>query len=90
MHALLNRYWQTNLNRYATADLGEWVGSQDDLLVRAILRGCRAGAFGPSCNADAASAIGFSSGAYMTSRMAFSYPRQFKALAIQVCRAVGC
>ena len=42
------------------------------------------GAFGAGCcNINDMHGVGFSSGAYMTSRMAFSYPNMFKSLSVQ-------
>lgn len=75
------KYWQTNINQYATADLNKWVGSQDDNLVTNLIYECERGTFGP-CDVNRLGAIGFSSGGYMTSRMAMNYQKNFKALVI--------
>jgi len=71
-------YWETNIAPYATS----WSGCADDLLVKAMLADVSAGTFGPL---DAAKlyATGISSGGYMTSRMAVSYPGTFRSLAIE-------
>jgi poly(3-hydroxyoctanoate) depolymerase len=68
-------FWQTNVPLYAQ----NWEGCDDDLLVRALLAGLGAGTFGPS-DATRLYAMGISSGGYMTSRMAVSYPGRFRAL----------
>jgi len=75
------KYWQTNMNTYATADLSKWVGSQDDILVTNLIYECARGTFGP-CDQNRLGAIGFSSGGYMTGRMAVNYQKDFKALVI--------
>ena len=62
--------------------MATWKGSDDDALTVAITAACTAGTFGGPCDVSRMSAIGFSSGAYMTSRMAFNYPGDFKALAV--------
>jgi poly(3-hydroxybutyrate) depolymerase len=71
-------YWQTNIAPYATS----WSGCADDLLVKAMLADVAAGAFG-SLDATKLYATGISSGGYMTSRMAVSYPGKFRSLAIE-------
>jgi pimeloyl-ACP methyl ester carboxylesterase len=74
-------YWETNTNRYATADLSAWLSSEDHRFVEAILQEAAGGRFG-EVDPASISAIGFSSGAYMTSRMAVNYPERFRAFAV--------
>jgi poly(3-hydroxybutyrate) depolymerase len=71
-------YWETNIAPYATS----WSGCADDLLVKAMLADVTAGTFGP-LDATKLHATGISSGGYMTSRMAVSYPGDFRSLAIE-------
>jgi len=71
-------YWETNISPYATS----WSGSADDALVVKMLADIAAGTFGP-LDPHSLYATGLSSGGYMTSRMALSYPGKFKALAIE-------
>jgi hypothetical protein len=40
-------YWETNINRYANANLEVWKESEDHRFVLAILDGARQGEFGP-------------------------------------------
>jgi poly(3-hydroxybutyrate) depolymerase len=72
-------YWLTNIAPYAA----DWSGSPDDVLVQRMLADVKAGTFGP-LDPDSLFATGISSGGYMTSRMAVSYPAgTFRALAIE-------
>jgi len=71
-------YWQTNVAPYAAS----WAGCADDLLVQAMLADVKNGTFGP-LDPTHLYATGISSGGYMSSRMAVSYPGDFKALAIE-------
>jgi poly(3-hydroxybutyrate) depolymerase len=73
-----NTYWQTNIAPYAAS----WIGAPDDLLVKAMLADITDGTFGP-LDPNSLYATGISSGGYMTSRMAVSYPGKFKAFAIE-------
>lgn len=70
-------YWQTNIPPHATA----WAGSEDDVFVRQVFTAIETGALGP-LDAQRLAAMGISSGGFMTSRMAISYPGRFQALAI--------
>jgi dienelactone hydrolase len=70
-------YWQTNVPPYATA----WETSADHQLMLDIFAAIEAGAFGP-IDDEQMYAAGFSSGGYMTSRMAVAYTDRFEALAI--------
>ena len=74
-------YWQTNVNRYAVADLSVWDESEDHGFVEELLRRAEEGSFG-EVNMERVSAIGFSSGGYMTSRMAVNYRHRFKAFVV--------
>eukprot|EP01052_Picozoa_sp_SAG31_P032673 SAG31_NODE_3605_length_4077_cov_12.386124_2_plen_190_part_00 len=74
-------YWQTNMNRYAVADLAVWTESEDHRFVMELLQLVGSGRYGP-VDASRISAIGFSSGGYMTSRMAVNYPFEFKAFVV--------
>jgi dienelactone hydrolase len=74
-------YWETNVNRYAVADLSIWEESEDHRFVEELLRRTDDGEFG-SIDMQRLSAIGFSSGAYMTSRMAVNYPHRFRSFAV--------
>jgi len=71
-------FWQTNIPGLAQAyDLGT-----DYQFISNILAGISLGHFGP-LDRKRQYATGISSGGYNTSRMAVSFPNQFKALAIQ-------
>lgn len=69
--------WQTNLPPTNVL----WEGSADDRLVLALLAAIDDGMFGP-LDGTRLHAMGISSGGFMTSRMAVSYPGRFRALAI--------
>jgi poly(3-hydroxybutyrate) depolymerase len=71
-------YWETNISPYATS----WSGCGDDELMKQLFSDIQGGTFGP-LDASSLYATGISSGGYMTSRMALSYPGMFKALAIE-------
>jgi predicted esterase len=60
-----------------------WEGSSDDTLMRNLFAAIDDdnGPFGP-LNSERLYATGISSGGFMTSRMAVSYPGRFRALAI--------
>jgi len=75
-------YWDTNESPYNTANLVKWEDSPDDELVLALLSGIGEGRFGAGTSLEAVHAVGFSSGGYMTSRMAYNYEGRFKSLAI--------
>ncbi len=78
-------FWNTNIPPYATF----WETSPDHALMEAIFAALAAGDFGP-VNGDAYYATGISSGGYMTSRMAVSYPGRFVALAIAAASYATC
>lgn len=69
-------FWETNVPPYATS----FAGSPDDTLMQNLFKASEAGNFGPIDRAHLY-AMGISSGGYMTSRMAVSYPGKFRALA---------
>lgn len=76
--ALAGTVWETNL----TASAEHWELTSDDAMVRALFVDLEDGVYG-SIDTTALFATGMSSGGYMTSRMALSYPGRFRALAIQ-------
>ena len=71
-------FWETNISPYATS----WSGTGDDELMQKLFTDIAAGTFG-KLDSSSMYATGLSSGGYMTSRMALSYPGKFKALAIE-------
>ncbi len=79
--------WQTNSGL-------PWDSTSDKTFIDALLEGMRAGTFGP-IDLTHLYATGISSGGYMTSRMAVSYPGVFRALIIHSgsyanCSGVAC
>ncbi|HEY1089261.1 MAG TPA: prolyl oligopeptidase family serine peptidase [Archangium sp.] len=74
--------WQTN----TTFD---WDASSDKAFIDAVLAKMRAGDFGP-IDTTRLYATGISSGGYMTSRMALSWPGVFRALAIHSASWATC
>jgi poly(3-hydroxybutyrate) depolymerase len=72
-------FWQTNIPGLSGS---LYQTSSDFTFITHLLEGVRQGRFGP-LNANRQYATGISSGGYNTSRMAVSFPGQFKALAIQ-------
>ena len=78
-------YYDTNVPPYSTA----WETAPDHQLMLGIFAGIEAGDFGP-LDPSALFACGFSSGGYMTSRMAVSYPGRFRSLAIQSASYATC
>jgi len=75
-------YWDTNQAPYNTKDLRKWTESPDHDLVLALLAAIGEGRFGKS-TMDSIHVVGFSSGGYMASRMAYSYPGQFRSITVQ-------
>jgi poly(3-hydroxybutyrate) depolymerase len=69
-------FWQTNIPPYSSS----WPGCSDDVLMHNLFASIEKGAFGP-LDASRLYAMGFSSGGFMTSRMAVSYAGRFRALA---------
>jgi poly(3-hydroxybutyrate) depolymerase len=78
-------FWDTNVPPWNVA----WSGSPDDLLMNQLFAAVARGDFGPLDDARWY-ATGLSSGGYMTSRMAVSYPGRFRALAIQSASYATC
>jgi poly(3-hydroxybutyrate) depolymerase len=74
--------WQTNTGLV-------WSLTNDSAFVTALLDGFSRGDFGPIDTARQY-ATGISSGGYMTSRMAVSYPGEFRALAIASASYATC
>ncbi|MEZ4316989.1 MAG: prolyl oligopeptidase family serine peptidase [Myxococcota bacterium] len=72
-----NTYWNSNVVPWNVS----WSGSPDDKLMGALFEAMDDGTFGP-LDPDRRVAAGISSGGYMTSRMALSYPGEFRALAV--------
>ena len=70
-------YWDTNIPPYSFA----WTTAPDHDLMVAIFDGIAYRDYG-ELDESSLYASGISSGGYMTSRMAVSYPGRFKALAI--------
>lgn len=78
-------FWDTNLLAYAYT----WDLSEDHQLMIALFTALEHGDFGP-LDPTRLFAAGISSGGYMTSRMAVSYPGRFSALAIQSASYATC
>jgi poly(3-hydroxyoctanoate) depolymerase len=70
-------FWDTNVPPWDVA----WSGAPDDLFMQSIFVAIQTGVFGP-VDSSHRYATGISSGGYMTSRMAVSYPGMFRALAV--------
>jgi dienelactone hydrolase len=70
-------YWNTNVPPY----LYNWSIAPDHEMMKALFASIEKGEFG-KLNPKVMYAFGFSSGGYMTSRMAVSYPGRFRALVI--------
>ncbi|MCA9635395.1 MAG: hypothetical protein KC420_05110, partial [Myxococcales bacterium] len=84
-HADGNTFWDTNIPPYSTS----WELAPDHAFMLAIFAAIDDGVFGP-LDSDTMYATGISSGGYMTSRMAVSYPGRFTALAIQSASYAPC
>lgn len=78
-------YWDSNVVPYNVA----WDTSEDHQLMLELFDAIDDGAFGP-LDGERLFAAGISSGGYMTSRMAVSYPGRFTALAIQSASYATC
>ncbi len=78
-------FWNTNVLPWSLA----WETSPDHRLVQALLEAIGDGTLGP-IDAESLYAAGISSGGYMTSRMALSYPGAFARLAIQSASWATC
>ena len=62
--------------------MDSWSISEDHLILKSIMEKFEDSSFGFKINKNKMHSIGFSSGGFMTSRMAFSYPNTFKSLSI--------
>ena len=69
--------WDTNIPPWSTS----WETSADHALMTSIFDALEAGTFG-DVDLERMYAAGISSGGYMTSRMALSYPGRFRALVV--------
>lgn len=78
-------YWDTNVPQWAAM----WGNAPDHHLMVTLLDAVGRGAFGPLDGARLY-AGGISSGGYMTSRMALSYPGRFRALAVVAASWATC
>lgn len=83
--ALVDIAWQTNVPPYSL----DWTATSDNAFLLAILTGIHDGALGPLDPAHLY-AMGISSGGYMTSRMAVSYPGVFRALVVHSASYATC
>lgn len=78
-------YWDTNVPQWSLL----WDQAPDHHFMLALFDGITGGTFGP-LDAARLYAGGISSGGYMTSRMALSYPGKFKALAVHSASWATC
>lgn len=78
-------FWNTNVLPWSAA----WTSSPDHALMLALLEATGDGTFG-AIDGEHRFAAGISSGGYMTSRMALSYPGEFRALAVQSASWATC
>ncbi len=78
-------FWDTNVPPFSV----NWELAPDHFFVQDILKAMNEGAFGP-LDMNSLFATGMSSGGYMTSRMAVSYPGVFKALVISSASYATC
>jgi pimeloyl-ACP methyl ester carboxylesterase len=78
-------YWDTNTPTYAYA----WSASEDATLMQAIFDRLDDGSLG-AINPTHLAAIGISSGGYMTSRVAITYPDRFSAAAVHSASYMTC
>jgi len=78
-------FWQTNIPPWSLL----WNTSSDHAFLMAIWKAMRDGKFGP-LDSSRMYAMGISSGGFMTSRMAVSYPGTFRALAINSASYATC
>lgn len=83
--ALVDIAWQTNVPPYSL----DWTATSDHAFLLAILAASADGTLGP-LDTSRLYAMGISSGGYMTSRMAVSYPGVFRALAVHSASYATC
>lgn len=84
-HAVAGTVWETNAPILSSA----YTTSGDYRFITNVLTAIKDGKFGP-INPNRQYATGLSSGGYNTSRMAVSFPGQFRALAIQSASYATC
>lgn len=77
--------WQTNVLPWSVA----WDTSSDNAFLLSVFDAVKLGAFGP-LDDSSLYAMGISSGGFMTSRMAVSYPGKFKALVVHSASYATC
>eukprot|EP00755_Sulcionema_specki_P028236 Sspe_Gene.89464::Locus_61232_Transcript_1_4_Confidence_0.333_Length_944::g.89464::m.89464 len=82
-------YWETNLDPYASADLQVWESSDDHRFMMALLGEMERGVFG-KLDVTRVHAMGFSSGGFMASRMAFNYPQRFRTVTVVAAGPAWC
>ncbi|HEX5061532.1 MAG TPA: PHB depolymerase family esterase [Kofleriaceae bacterium] len=82
---LVDIAWQTNVPPYSL----NWTATSDHAFLLAIIAGIGNGTLGP-LDTTRLYATGISSGGYMTSRMAVSYPGVFRALAVHSASYATC
>jgi poly(3-hydroxyoctanoate) depolymerase len=80
-----NYYWDTNVIGFSET----WTSTDDHHLMLQIFAGIGSGQYG-ALSATRWYATGISSGGYMTSRMALSYPGKFRALAVVAASWATC
>jgi len=78
-------FWDTNVPPWSIS----WTYAPDNAFMQSIFESISSGLFGP-LDTSRMYATGISSGGYMTSRMAVSYPGKFKALAIHSASYATC
>ena len=78
-------FWDTNIPPYNLL----WTTSPDHAFMVSIFKAIDSGVFG-QLDAQHLHALGISSGGYMTSRMALSYPGKFRSLAIHSASWATC
>jgi poly(3-hydroxybutyrate) depolymerase len=78
-------FWDTNVPPWSI----DWTSSPDHAFMLSIFAAISSGKFGP-LDASRMYATGISSGGYMTSRMAVSYPGKFRALAVHSASYAKC
>ena len=78
-------FWDTNVPPWDAS----WSGLPDDVFLQVLFSAMRGGQLG-ALDMGSLYAMGISSGGYMTSRMAVSYPGEFKALVIESASYATC
>lgn len=78
-------FWQTNVWPCSTS----WTGCDDDVFIQQLIAATGDGTFG-ALDTSRRYAMGISSGGFMTSRMALSYPGAFRALVIASASYATC